>query len=75
MSQSSPTHPIARGRRLRSTPALRRLTAQTRVAPADLVLPVFVKQDLAEAVPIGSMPGVVQHSLDSLRKEIGRAHV
>src|SRR5690606_35968325 len=59
---------FARGRRLRSTPALRRLTAQTRVAPADLVLPVFVKQDLTEPVPIGSMPGVVQHSLDSLRK-------
>ena len=58
---------FARGRRLRSTPALRRLTAQTRVAPADLVLPVFVKQDIAEPVPIGSMPGVVQHSLDSLR--------
>lgn len=64
-----PTRPgFARGRRLRSTPALRRLTAQTRVAPADLVLPVFVKQDLSEPVPIGSMPGVVQHSLDSLRK-------
>ena len=59
---------FARGRRLRSTPALRRLTAQTRVAPADLVLPVFVKQDISEPVPIGSMPGVVQHSLDSLRK-------
>ncbi len=58
---------FARGRRLRSTPALRRLTAQTRVAPADLVLPVFVKQDLAEPMPISSMPGVVQHSLDSLR--------
>ena len=59
---------FARGRRLRSTPALRRLTAQTRLAPADLVLPVFVKEGIAEPVPIGSMPGVVQHSLDSLRK-------
>jgi porphobilinogen synthase len=38
------------------------------VAPADLVLPVFVKQDIGEPVPISSMPGVVQHSLDSLRK-------
>jgi porphobilinogen synthase len=59
---------FSRGRRLRSTPALRRLTAQTRVAPADLVLPVFVKQGIAEPVAIGSMPGVVQHTTDSLRK-------
>jgi porphobilinogen synthase len=59
---------FARGRRLRSTPALRRLTAQTRLAPADLVLPVFVKEGIAEPQPIGSMPGVVQHTQDSLRK-------
>ena len=59
---------FARGRRLRSTPALRRLTAQTRLAPADFVLPVFVKQDITEPVPISSMPGVVQHTLDSVRR-------
>ena len=59
---------FARGRRLRSTPALRRLTAQTRLAPADFVLPVFVKEGIDEPVPISSMPGVVQHTLDSLRK-------
>ena len=59
---------FARGRRLRSTPALRRLTAQTRLAPADFVLPVFVKQGIEAPVPIGSMPGVVQHTLESLRK-------
>ena len=59
---------FARGRRLRSTPALRRLTAQTRLSPADFVLPVFVKQGIDEPVAIGSMPGVVQHTLDSLRK-------
>ncbi|MDP5181395.1 porphobilinogen synthase [Blastococcus sp. BMG 814] len=59
---------FARGRRLRSTPALRRLTAQIRVAPADLVLPVFVKEGIDAPVPIGSMPGVVQHTQDSLRK-------
>jgi porphobilinogen synthase len=59
---------FARGRRLRSTPALRRLTAQTRLAPADFVLPVFVKQGIDAPVPISSMPGVVQHTLDSLRK-------
>ena len=57
-----------RGRRLRSTPALRRLTAQTRLAPADFVLPVFVKQGIDAPAPISSMPGVVQHTLDSLRK-------
>jgi porphobilinogen synthase len=59
---------FARGRRLRSTPALRRLTAQTRLAPADFALPVFVKQDITEPVPISSMPGVVQHTLDSVRR-------
>src|SRR3954451_9785249 len=59
---------FARGRRLRSTPAMRRWTAQTRLAPADFVLPVFVKEGLTDPQPIGSMPGVVQHSLDSLRK-------
>jgi porphobilinogen synthase len=62
------TSGFARGRRLRSTPALRRLTAQTRLAPADFVLPVFVKQGIDAPVAISSMPGVVQHTLDSLRK-------
>ncbi len=47
---------------------MRRMTAQTRLSPADLVLPVFVKQDVPGPVPISSMPGVVQHSLDSLRR-------
>ena len=46
---------FARGRRLRSTPALRRLTAQTRVAPADLVLPVFVKEGIGAPVAIGRL--------------------
>jgi porphobilinogen synthase len=59
---------FARGRRLRSTPALRRLTAQTRLAPPDFVLPVFVKQGIDAPVAISSMPGVVQHTLDSVRK-------
>jgi porphobilinogen synthase len=58
---------FARGRRLRSTPALRRLTAQTRLDAADLVLPVFVKEGIDEPVAISSMPGVVQHTQDSLR--------
>ncbi|WP_130012712.1 porphobilinogen synthase [Serinicoccus sediminis] len=56
------TRPHERPRRLRSTPALRRLVAQTRLHPADLVLPVFVRDGIDEAQPIGSMPGVVQHT-------------
>jgi porphobilinogen synthase len=60
--------PGTRPRRLRRTPALRRLVADVRVRPADLVLPVFVKQGIAEPHPIASMPGVVQHTRDSLKK-------
>jgi porphobilinogen synthase len=60
-----PTH---RPRRLRSTPALRRLVAETDLRPRHLVLPLFVKEGATEPVPIASMPGVVQHSRDSLRK-------
>jgi len=58
--------PTQRPRRLRQTPALRALVAQTRLHPAELLLPVFVREGATEAQPIGSMPGVVQHSLDSL---------
>ncbi len=61
------SYPAVRARRLRRTPALRRLVADVRVRPADLVLPLFVKEGLAEPAPIGSMPGVVQHTLDSAR--------
>ncbi|WP_067480967.1 porphobilinogen synthase [Actinomadura hibisca] len=60
--------PVARPRRLRRTPALRRLVAETRLSPADLVLPMFVKEGLTEPAPIASMPGVHQHTRDSLRK-------
>jgi porphobilinogen synthase len=60
-----PTH---RPRRLRTTPAMRRLVAETDVRPRHLVLPMFVKEGAAEPVPIPSMPGVVQHTRDSLRK-------
>jgi len=63
----TPGFPTVRPRRLRSTPALRRLVASTRLSGADLVLPMFVKESLSEPTPIGSMPGVVQHTLDSLR--------
>jgi porphobilinogen synthase len=62
------TYPDIRPRRLRRTPALRRLVEETRVAPAELVLPLFLKEGLTEPRPISSLPGVVQHSRESLRK-------
>jgi len=65
--------PAARPRRLRRTPALRRLVAQTGVRGTDLVLPLFVKEGIAEPVPVASMPGVVQHTRDSLRKAAAEA--
>ncbi|GAA4223673.1 porphobilinogen synthase [Actinomadura meridiana] len=60
--------PVARPRRLRRTPALRALVAETRLDPAGLVLPMFVKEGIAAPLPVASMPGVVQHTRDSLRK-------
>ncbi len=60
--------PAARPRRLRRTPALRKLVAETRLHPSDLVLPLFVKEGIADPAPVASMPGVVQHTRDSLRK-------
>ena len=61
--------PTARPRRLRRTPALRRVVAETRLHPAELVLPVFVREGIDAPVPISAMPGVVQHTLDSLGAE------
>ncbi|GAA2782976.1 porphobilinogen synthase [Crossiella cryophila] len=60
--------PSHRPRRLRTTPALRRLVAETTVRPQHLVLPMFVKEGATEPVAISSMPGVYQHTMDSLRK-------
>lgn len=57
-------------RRLRSSTALRDLLAETTVRTADLVAPLFVREGVDEPVPIGSLPGVVQHSRDSLRAEV-----
>jgi porphobilinogen synthase len=64
---------IARPRRLRATPAMRRLVAETRLHPAELILPMFVREGATEQVPISSMPGVVQHDLDGFRAAIGDA--
>jgi porphobilinogen synthase len=62
--------PQRRLRRLRRTPALRRLVAETRLGIDDLVAPLFVREGITEPQPIGSLPGVVQHTRESLRKEV-----
>src|SRR3954453_21911984 len=63
-----PPFPTFRPRRLRRTPALRRLVREVAVRPADLVLPMFVREGIDEPIPVASMPGCVQHSLESLVK-------
>ena len=68
-----PPYPIGRPRRLRRTPALRRLVADVEVRPADLVLPMFVREGIDAPVPIASMPGVLQHTQDSLLKAASEA--
>lgn len=60
--------PETRLRRLRQSRAVRDLVRETSLEPRQLVLPLFVREGLSEPVTIGSMPGVAQHSLDSLRK-------
>jgi porphobilinogen synthase len=62
--------PERRLRRLRRTPALRRLVAEHRLAVDDLVAPLFVKEGIEQPEPVVSMPGVVQHTQESLRKEV-----
>ena len=64
------TFPARRLRRLRRTPALRRLVAETTVTPTDLIAPLFVREDATEPQPITPLPGVVQHTQESLRKEV-----
>jgi porphobilinogen synthase len=66
-------YPEIRPRRLRRTPAIRRLVAETTLEARQLVLPMFVREDVAEPRPISSMPGVVQHTRDSLRKAVSEA--
>ncbi|HLK95864.1 MAG TPA: porphobilinogen synthase [Nocardioidaceae bacterium] len=65
--------PADRPRRLRSSRAVRDLVAETTLRPRQLVLPLFVREAATEPVPIASMPGVVQHSRDSLRKAVADA--
>ncbi len=63
--------PQRRLRRLRRTPALRRMVAETRLGVDDLIAPLFVREGIDEPQPIASLPGVVQHSVASLRREVG----
>src|SRR5690348_1776112 len=59
-------------RRLRRTPAMRRLVAETRLSVDDVIAPLFVREGIDEPQPIASLPGVVQHTRDSLVKEVRR---
>jgi porphobilinogen synthase len=67
------TGPTVRPRRLRTTPALRRMVAETSLEARQLVLPVFVREGIDAPRPIGSMPGVVQHTRSSLLKAVTEA--
>ena len=62
--------PQSRPRRLRQSPAMRELVAEVRLGVKDLVAPLFVREGISSAQPIMSLPGVVQHTLDSLRSEV-----
>jgi porphobilinogen synthase len=62
--------PQRRLRRLRRTPAMRRLVAETRLSVDDLIVPLFVREGIDHPQEITSLPGVVQHTRESLRKEV-----
>jgi porphobilinogen synthase len=62
--------PQRRLRRLRRTPALRRLVAETRLSVDDLIVPLFVREGIDHPQEITSLPGVAQHTRESLRKEV-----
>ncbi|MGO2745739.1 porphobilinogen synthase [Microbacterium sp.] len=68
MSFPSADFPTIRPRRMRQSPAVRALVRETSLEPGQLVLPMFVREGITEQVAISSMPGVAQHSLDSLRR-------
>ena len=69
----SGSFPTVRPRRLRSTPRLRQLVRETRLHPAELVLPLFVVPGRGQAVDVPSMPGVKQWSVDRVSEEASRA--
>ena len=61
-------------RRLRRTPALRRLVVEHRLHPGDFIAPLFVREGIDEPRPIVSMPGQFQHTRSSLRAEVAELH-
>ena len=69
-----PEFPVYRPRRLRQSPALRRLVAETRLSVEQLVLPLFVRSGRRVRHPVDAMPGVFQFSPDELVREAARAH-
>ncbi len=69
-ASATPQFPARRMRRLRRTRALRQLVAQTRVDVNDLIMPLFVREDITEPHPITALPGIVQHTQESLRAEV-----
>lgn len=74
MSSHAPLYDlVSRPRRLRTNPAMRRFAAENRVHPAELILPAFVKEGISKPVEIQSMPGVVQHTVDSLKQAAAEA--
>jgi porphobilinogen synthase len=69
-----PGFPVQRPRRLRTSPALRRLVAETALNVSQLVLPLFTRAGKKLRREIGAMPGVFQFSPDEILREAGRAH-
>jgi porphobilinogen synthase len=67
------TEPYDRPRRLRSTPAMRRLVRETSLRPGQFILPAFLREGLDAPVEINGMPGVLQHSRDSLKRASAEA--
>ncbi|MET7277879.1 porphobilinogen synthase [Kribbella sp. NPDC005582] len=68
-----PGFPDVRPRRLRQSPAMRRLVAETTIEPRQLILPMFVREGASDPIPIASMPGVYQHTRESARKAVAEA--
>ena len=69
----TPPFPAARPRRLRRTAAIRQIVRETTLAPHQLAVPVFLKEGIAEPQPIPSLPGVSQHTVESLRQHVKEA--
>ena len=69
---ATPGFPVTRLRRLRHSPPMRRLVAEARLTVDDLVAPLFVADGIEVPHPVSSLPGVVQHTIDSLAAEVKR---